>query len=170
MRDACRLLGVGRDLVLVGGLSALFAAPSPAAGQDSSPCHDLVADARRVVGEVCVSVTAAAVDIVIVARDTHRLLESRVAVAGTLDGFPLSESNVPRLGLFPHAEEHDPPATRASYRISRSELELPAEELLIAVHASVVDELEMERGAWADGIRFRPRGMPATYFVVPILE
>ena len=116
------------------------------------------------------SVSEADVDIVITPAARFLLLESRVALAGALDGFPLSEARVPRLGLFPYVEEHHPPVERASYRVPTSALDLQSGELLISVHASMLDELEEEHGAWAAGTRFRPEGMPATYFVLPLQE
>ncbi len=97
-----------------------------------------------------------------------RLVETRVAVASDLDGFPLSESGVPKLGLFPHSATHQPPASSTSYQISVAALDLTSGELLISVQASVMDGSQVEHGAWPVGIRFREPGNPATYFSISV--
>lgn len=161
--------GVGRTIAST--CVALLAFPTFILGQGTDPlCRSLVSDASSSVGEVCVSLTASEVEIVITSSGGYRLVESRAAVAGTLEGLPLSESGIPRLGLFPYAGTHLPPSDRASYRVPRSDLDLTSREVVVSVQASVLDAQDVEHGAWSEGTRFRPQGMPATYFVVPIQE
>ena len=170
MIDAFRIADFRRRVSLVACPTAVLLFGGSLAGQSSPACRDLVADRSRPVGTVCVSVSEADVEIVIAPTSQFLLFESRVAVASELEGFPLSEASAPRLGLYPYVEEHHPPTERASYRIPISTLDLRSGELLMSVHASVLDELQEEHGAWAVGTRFRPEGMPATYFVVQIKE
>ena len=143
--------------------------PSAGTAQIAEPlCRDLVASQLVTVGSVCVSVAEGYLDIRIETTGDTRLVETRIAVAATLSGFPLSESGVPKLGLFPHASTHQPPASMVPYRIPIDETAREAGQLLIAVHASVIDGAGVEHGAWAAGSRFREPGNPATYFALPL--
>jgi hypothetical protein len=56
----------------------------------------------------------------------------------------------------------------APYRIPIDETARESGQLLIAVHASVIDGAGVEHGAWAAGSRFREPGNPATYFALPL--
>jgi len=56
----------------------------------------------------------------------------------------------------------------APYRIPIDETVRESGQLLIAVHASVIDGAGVEHGAWAAGSRFREPGNPATYFALPL--
>lgn len=151
-------------LVLDAAISATVTA------QTSGQCRDLIAGQLETVGEVCVTLAGEEVDILITTVGLVRLLETRVAVASDLNGFPLSESGVPKIGLFPHSTTHQPPAQSTSYRISVVGLDLASGELLISVQASVMDGSQVEHGAWPEGIRFRERGNPATYFSIRLPE
>jgi len=143
--------------------------PVAGAAQIAVPlCRDLVASQLVTVGSVCVFVAEGELDIRIETTGDTRLVETRIAVAATLGGFPLSESGVPKLGLFPHASTHQPPASIVPYRIPIDETAREEGLLLIAVHASVVDGAGVEHGAWAAGSRFREPGNPATYFALPL--
>ncbi len=143
--------------------------PVAGAAQIAVPlCRDLVASQLVTVGSVCVFVAEGELDIRIETTGDTRLVETRIAVAATLGGFPLSESGVPKLGLFPHASTHQPPASMVPYRILIDETAREAGQLLIAVHASVIDGAGVEHGAWAAGSRFREPGNPATYFALPL--
>ena len=143
--------------------------PVAGAAQIAEPlCRNLVASQLMTVGSVCVSVAEGELDIRIETTGDTRLVETRIAVAATLSGFPLSESGVPKLGLFPHASTHQPPASLVPYRIPIDETAREAGQLLIAVHASVIDGAGVEHGAWAAGSRFREPGNPATYFALPL--
>ncbi len=136
--------------------------------QTSEQCRDLIASQAETVGEVCVTLSGEDVNIVVTTMGEMRLVETRVAVASDLDGFPLSESGAPRLGQFPHSATHQPPTTSTSYQISVADFDLGSGELLISVHASVVDGSQVEHGAWPVGTRFREQGSPATYFSIPV--
>ena len=105
-------------------------------------------------------------DIRIETTGDARLIETKIAVAATLSGFPLTESGVPKLGLFLHTSTHQPPVSMVPYRIPIDETAREAGQLLIAVHTSVVDGAGVEHGAWAAGSRFREPGNPATYFAL----
>ena len=143
--------------------------PSAGTAQIAEPlCRDLVASQLVTVGSVCVSVAEGYLDIRIETTGDTRLVETKIAVAATLSGFPLNESGVPPLGLFPHTSTHQPPASMAPYRIPIDETAREAGQLLIAVHASVIDGAGVEHGAWAAGSRFREPGNPATYFALPL--
>jgi hypothetical protein len=120
------------------------------------------------VGSVCVSVAEGELDVRIETSGGARLVETQIAVAATLSGFPLTESGVPQLGRFPHKSTYQPPVPTASYRIPVDETAREAGQLLIAVHASVIDAGGVEHGAWAAGSRFREPGNPATYFALPL--
>ncbi len=145
---------------------ALLVAMSPVTAQTSEECRDLIASQVENVGEVCVTLAGEDVNILVTTMGEVRLLETRVAVASDLDGFPLSESGVPKLGLFPHSATHQPPVASTSYQISVTALDLASGELLISVQASVVDGSQVEHGAWPVGTRFREPGSPATYFSI----
>ena len=149
-------------LALPVGISA------PVMAQTSEQCRDLIASQMETVGEVCVTLTGEDVNGLITTMGGVRLLETRVAVASDLDGFPLSESGVPKLGLFPHSATHQPPVSSTSYQISVAALDLVSGELLISVQASVMDGSQVEHGAWPVGTRFREPGSPATYFSIPV--
>ena len=131
-------------------------------------CRDLVAGQLESVGSVCVSLAEGDLDIRIETTGDARLVETKIAVAATLSGFPLTESGVPQLGRFPHRLTHQPPTSMVPYRIPIDPTAQEAGQLLIAVHASVVDAGGVEHGAWAAGSRFREPGNPATYFVLPL--
>lgn len=131
-------------------------------------CRDLVADQLVTVGSVCVSLAEGNLDIRIETTGDALLIETKIAMAATLSGFPLTESGVPKLGLFPHASTHQPPVSTVPYRIPIDETAREEGQLLIAVHASVVDGAGVEHGAWAAGSRFREPGNPATYFALPL--
>ena len=151
-------------------LALPVAISAPLTAQTSDVCRDLVASQVETVGEVCVTFSDEDVKVLITTMGEVRLLETRVAVASDLGGFPLSESGVPKLGLFPHSTTHQPPAQSTSYRISVVGLDLASGELLISVQASVMDGSQVEHGAWPEGIRFRERGNPATYFSIRLPE
>jgi len=143
--------------------------PSAGTAQIAEPlCRDLVASQLSTVGSVCVSLAEGELDIRIETTGGARLVETQVAVAATLSGFPLTESGVPQLGRFPHRLTHQPPTSMVPYRIPIDATAREAGQLLIAVHASVVDAGGVEHGAWAAGSRFREPGNPATYFVLPL--
>jgi len=143
--------------------------PSAGTAQIAEPlCRDLVASQLSTVGSVCVSLAGEGLDIRIETTGGARLVETQVAVAATLSGFPLTESGVPQLGRFPHRLTHQPPTSMVPYRIPIDPTAQEAGQLLIAVHASVVDAGGVEHGAWAAGSRFREPGNPATYFVLPL--
>ena len=131
-------------------------------------CRDLVASQLVTVGSVCVSVVEGELDIRIETTGDVRLVETQIAVAATLSGFPLTESGVPQLGVFPHRSTYQPPVSMVPYRLPIDEAAREAGQLLIAVHASVVDAGGVEEGAWAAGSRFREPGNPATYFALPL--
>ena len=153
-------------------MTVLLALPvaisAPVTAQTSEECRDLIASQVETIGEVCVTLTGEDLDILVTTMGEVRLLETRVAVASDLDGFPLSESGVPKLGQFPHSATHQPPAASTSYQISVAALDLVSGELLISVQASVVDGSQVEHGAWPVGTRFREPGSPATYFSIPV--
>ena len=149
-------------------LALLVAISAPVTAQTSEQCRDLIASQTETVGEVCVTLTGEDVNVLVTTMGEVRLVETRVAVASGLDGFPLSESGVPKLGLFPHSATHQPPASSTSYQISVAALDLTSGELLISVQASVVDGSQVEHGAWPVGTRFREPGSPATYFSIPV--
>jgi len=115
-----------------------------------------------------VSLAEGELDIRIETTGGARLVETQVAVAATLSGFPLTESGTPQLGRFPHKSTHQPPTSMVSSRLPIDEAAREAGQLLIAVHASVVDAGGVEQGAWAAGSRFREPGNPATYFALPL--
>ncbi len=143
--------------------------PSTGTAQIAEPlCRDLVASQLVTVGSVCVSVAEGELDIRIETTGDARLVETQIAVAATLSGFPLTESGVPQLGVFPHRSTYQPPVSMVPYRIPIDEAAHEAGQLLIAVHASVVDAGGVEQGAWAEGSRFREPGNPATYFALPL--
>ena len=149
--------------------AALAGLPAHGAAQDEAApaCRDLLAvSAVEAVGSVCVAVASGTLTVTISATEGAHLLESRVASAATLEGFPLAESGVPRLGLFPHASTHLPPVVSTAYELTLGEDELATGTVLVAVHASVADAAGTEQGAWAAGTRFRNPGSPATYFEV----
>jgi hypothetical protein len=155
--------------VFVVSVGAGVGLPIAGTAQIAEPlCRDLVASQLVTVGSVCVSLAEGELDVRIETTGDTRLVETRVAVAPTLSGFPLSESGVPKLGLFPHASTHQPPASVVPYRIPIDETAHEEGQLLIAVHASVVDGAGVEHGAWAAGSRFREPGNPATYFAFPL--
>jgi len=141
---------------------------APATAQTSEECRDLIASQLETVGEVCVTLTGEDVNVLITTMGEVRLLETRVAVASDLDGFPLSESGVPKLGLFPHSATHQPPVASTSYQISVAALDLTSGEILISVQASLLDGSQVEHGAWSVGTRFREPGNPGTYFSIPV--
>ena len=149
-------------------LALPVAISAPVTAQTSEQCRDLFASQVETVGEVCVTLSGEDVNIVVTTMGEMRLVETRVAVASDLGGFPLSESGVPKLGLFPHSATHQPPAASTSYHISVAALDLVSGKLLISVHASVVDGSEVEHGAWPAGTRFREQGHPGTYFSIPV--
>ena len=136
--------------------------------QTSEVCRDLIASQLETVGEVCVTLTGEEANVLITTTGEVRLLETRVAVASDLDGFPLSESGVPKLGLFPHSTTHQPPTSSTSYQISVAALDLTSGEILISVQASLLDGSQVEHGAWSVGTRFRAQGNPGTYFSIPV--
>ena len=153
-------------LVSVGAGAGL---PVAGTAQVAEPlCRDLVASQFMTVGSVCVSLAEGYLDIRIETTGDTRLVETQLAVAATLGGFLLNESGVPSLGLFPHTSTHQPPASMAPYRIPIDETARESGQLLIAVHASVIDGAGVEHGAWAAGSRFREPGNPATYFALPL--
>lgn len=153
-------------------MTVLLALPvaisAPVTAQTFEQCRDLIASQVETVGEVCVTLSGEDVNIVVTTMGEMRLVETRVAVASDLGGFPLSESGVPKLGQFPHSATHQPPTASTSYQISVAALDLGSGELLISVHASVVDGSLVEHGAWPVGTRFREQGSPATYFSIPL--
>ena len=149
---------------------ALPVAISAVTAQTSEECRDLVASQVETVGEVCATLAGENLNILVTTTGEVRLLETRVAVARDLDGLPLSESGVPKLGLFPHSATHQPPASSTSYQISVAALDLVSGELLISVQASVMDGSRVEHGAWPVGIRFRAQGNPGTYFPIPVSD
>ncbi len=143
--------------------------PSTGTAQIAEPlCRDLVASQLVTVGSVCVSLAQGELDVRIETTGDARLVETQIAVAATLSGFPLTESGVPQLGRFPHRLTHQPPVSMVPYRIPIDATAQEAGQLLIAVHASVVDAGGVEQGAWAEGSRFRDPGNPATYFALPL--
>ena len=143
--------------------------PSAGTAQIAEPlCRDLVASQLSTVGSVCVSVAEGELDIRIETTGGARLVETQIAIAATLSGFPLTESGVPQLGRFPHKSTHQPPTSMVSSRLPIDEAANEAGQLLIAVHTSIVDAGGVEHGVWAAGSRFREEGNPATYFVVPL--
>ena len=144
------------------------AVSAPVTAQTSEQCRDLIASQVETVGEVCVTLSGEDVNIVVTTMGEMRLVETRVAVASDLGGFPLSESGAPRLGQFPHSATHRPPVASTSYQISVADFDFGSGELLISVHASVVDGSRVEHGAWPVGTRFREPGSPATYFSIPV--
>ena len=146
-------------------LGAIFA---PVNAQVPGQCRDLVASQLETVGEVCVTRAGDDIRVIVSTMGDVRLLETRVAVASDLDGFPLSESGVPKLGLFPHSATHQPPVASTTYEISLGALDLSGGELLISVQASVMDGSQVEHGAWPEGVRFREPGNPATYFAISV--
>lgn len=116
-------------------------------------------------GRVCVVAAGEGLRVRYEAAAGWKLLETHLAVSGSLEGFPLTESHVPKLGHFPHATHHDPTVERHTYRVDLGSLGVPSrEEVLLAAHVSVVNDQGVEEGAWAEGTRFREEGMPATYF------
>ncbi len=149
-------------------LALPVAISAPVTAQTSEQCRDLIASRMETVGKVCVTLSGEDVNIVVTTMGEMRLVETRVAVASDLDGFPLSESGAPRLGQFPRSATHRPPVASTSYQISVAALDLVSGELLISVHASVVDGSGVEHGAWPVGTRFREPGSPATYFSIPV--
>lgn len=149
-------------------LALPVAISAPLTAQTSDVCRDLVASQVETVGEVCVTFSDEDVKVLITTMGEVRLLETRVAVASDLGGFPLSESGVPKLGLFPHSTTHQPPASSASYQISVATLDLASGEILISVQASLLDGSQVEHGAWSVGTRFREPGNPGTYFSIPV--
>jgi hypothetical protein len=168
MHYALRHPSIGARAAMTVFLALPVAISAPVMAQTSEQCRDLIASRVETVGEVCVTLTGEGVNILITTMGEVRLLETRAAVASDLDGFPLSESGVPKLGLFPHSATHQPPASSTSYQISVTALDLVSGELLISVQASVMDGSQVEHGAWPVGIRFRQQGHPATYFSIPV--
>lgn len=160
--------GVRAAVTVFFALPVAISAPAPASAQTSAQCRDLIASQVEPIGEVCVTLTGEDVNVLVTTMGEARLLETRVAVASDLDGFPLSESGVPKLGLFPHSATHQPPTSSASYQISVAGLDLASGELLISVQASVMDGSQVEHGAWPAGTRFREQGNPATYFSISV--
>ena len=149
----------------------LLAAPPLSLGAQLSPareCRNLIASQVETVGRVCVDIVDGGADVEITVSEGNGLLETRVAVAATLEGFPRSESGVPQLGLFAHSSTHQPPVSSTLYQISIEELDLDGGQLLLSVHASVMDADEVEHGAWVEGRRFAEPGPPATYFAVAV--
>jgi hypothetical protein len=159
--------GVRAAMTVFLALPVVISAPVTAQ-TTSEQCRDLIVSQVETVGEVCVTLTGEDVDLLITTMGEVRLLETRVAVASDLSGFPLSESGVPKLGLFPHSATHQPPTSSTSYQISVAPLDLVSGELLISVQASVLDGSQVEHGAWPVGIRFREPGNPATYFSITV--
>ncbi len=156
-------------VVCVGAGVGLLGLPIVGTAQINEPlCRDLVASQLMTIGSVCVNVAEGELDIRIETTGGARLVETQVAAAATLSGFPLTESGVPQLGRFPHRLTHQPPTSMVPYRIPIDATAREAGQLLIAVHASVVDAGGVEHGAWAAGSRFREPGNPATYFVLPL--
>ena len=149
-------------------LALPVAISAPLTAQTSDVCRDLIASQTETVGEVCVTLTGEDVNVLITTMGEVRLPETRVAVASDLDGCPLSESGTPKLGLFPHATTHQPPASSISYQISVAAFDLESGELLISIQASVMDASQVEQGAWSAGVRFREQGNPGTYFSIPV--
>lgn len=147
-------------------LAGIPGPPASAQVRSREPeCTDLVASQSEAVGSVCVRTAEGDLHVTIATLDEARLAETRIMAVAALGDFPLSESGVPKLGLFPYADTHQPPVTSVPYALPLEDVMLAAGEVLIAVHASVIDEDGVEHGAWAGATRFRTPGSPASYFV-----
>jgi len=116
---------------------------------DGQSCEDLVADQTVVMGEVCVinDVTQ-----LLVRYETHggwTLYKTHLAVAGSLEDIPQTKKGNPLPGRFPDQAQHDAATTSFLYSVPLAEIGVqPGDEVVIAAHATVVDPVGEQEGAW----------------------
>jgi hypothetical protein len=92
------------------------------------------------------------------------LLETHLAVVTDPDDFPMTKSGNPKIGLFPYADYHDPPATEVTYYVD-IEGEGP---FYIAAHAVVCCGCKCET-AWGQGDYMEfPGNSWAIYFIFDV--
>lgn len=131
----------------------------------STLCVELVTPQELNVGEVCLSNTPDSLTVKFQVQDGWYLSETQLAVASSVDGIPIVGPGIPALGQFGYKSSHSAASTEQSYIIALLPLGLsPGTEIVVAAHASLVNALKEEEGAWGRGDRFVKEGNPATYF------
>lgn len=148
---------------------AALALLSVPATTSQNVCPQLRAPQNEPLGQVCVSYASGVLTVEYRAADGWALLETHLAVASSLDGLPLSENRAPKIGMFAYGEVLSGGARTARYSIPLQEVGgQPGAALVIAAHASLYSESGGEQGVWAEGQRFMPQGLRATYFTYTV--
>lgn len=134
-------------------------------GNQSTLCVELVTPQELSVGEVCLSNTPDSLTVQFKVQEGWLFLETQLAVASSLDGIPKVGPGIPVLGQFGYKSSHSTASTEQTYSIALDSLGVsPGSEITVAAHASLVNDLKEEEGAWARGERFVEEGNPASYF------
>jgi len=132
----------------------------------TAACVELITPQEVTVGNVCLSNTQDSLEVRFQVQDGWFLSETHLAVSASLDGIPKVGPGVPVVGQFRYKSTHATVSTEQAYTISLDSLEVsPGSEIVIAAHASLVNDLKQEEGAWGRGERFVKEGNPGTYFM-----
>lgn len=119
------------------------------------------------VGSVTVANSEDALYVLLAAADGWLLTESHVAAGSDPAELPQTRSGNPAPGRFPAGREYRPPARQDLYAFPLSAFR--SSEIVVAVHAAVVDDAGRRESAWAEGEPFPGRNwaMYVRYTVHP---